>query len=308
MTTNIHYPVLLKESIDLLDVKANGVYVDGTFGRGGHTREILSRLGPDGKIIAFDKDPDAHSYAAENFKDKRLTLIHDSFANMTNCLANLGIKQVDGILLDLGVSSPQLDDEKRGFSFRFDAPLDMRMDTHSGVSAKEWINSVVEAHLADVLWNYGEERFYKRIAKAIVDKRQSAPIETTRELADIIDNAMPFKEKGKNPATRSFQAIRIFINNELGDLELLLAQVPDLLAVNGIMVVISFHSLEDRIVKNAFNSLAKAKSLPKWVMAEPELPDYLVIAKKVKASVSELEENVRSRSSILRAIKHLKGA
>jgi len=308
VTTNSHYPVLLKESIELLDVKANGVYVDGTFGRGGHTKEILARLGPDGKLIAFDKDPDAHAYAGEYFKDKRLTLVHDSFANMTDCLANLGIKQVDGILLDLGVSSPQLDDEKRGFSFRFDAPLDMRMDTHSGVSAKEWINSVVESELADVLWNYGEERFNKRIAKAIVDKRQSAPIETTKQLADIIDNAMPFKEKGKNPATRSFQAIRIFINNELGDLELLLAQIPELLAISGVMVVISFHSLEDRIVKNAFNGLAKAKSLPKWVMAEPELPNYQVIAKKVKASVSELEENVRSRSSILRAIKHLRGA
>ncbi|HLX53832.1 MAG TPA: 16S rRNA (cytosine(1402)-N(4))-methyltransferase RsmH [Aquella sp.] len=301
-----HYPVLLKESIELLDIKPNGIYVDGTFGRGGHTKEILARLSKNGKIIAFDKDPDAHTYAVEHFKDKRLTLIHDSFANMMNCLASLGIKQVDGILLDLGVSSPQLDDEKRGFSFRFDATLDMRMNTHCGVSAREWINSATERELADVLWNYGEERFYKKIAKAIVDKRQSTPIETTKELADLIDNTMPFKEKGKNPATRSFQAIRIFINNELGELELLLAQIPELLAINGVMVVISFHSLEDRIVKNAFNNLAKAKSLPKWVMAEPELPNYQVIAKKVKASASELEENVRSRSSILRAIKHLR--
>jgi 16S rRNA (cytosine1402-N4)-methyltransferase len=300
-----HYSVLLKESIELLDVKPDGIYVDGTFGRGGHTKEILSRLGENGKIIAFDKDPDAHAYAKEHFKDERLTLIHDSFANMTNHLARLEINLVDGVLLDLGVSSPQLDDEKRGFSFRFDSPLDMRMNTHSGVSAKDWINSVTERELADVLWNYGEERFYKKIAKAIVDKRQSAPIETTRQLADVIDNAMPFKEKGKNPATRSFQAIRIFINNELGDLEQLLTQIPELLAINGIMVVISFHSLEDRIVKNAFNDLARTKNLPKWVMAEPELPNYEVIAKKVKASASELEENARSRSSILRAIKRL---
>lgn len=306
MTTNKHYSVLLKESIELLNIKPDGVYVDGTFGRGGHTKEILARLGEDGKILAFDKDPDAHVYAKEHFKDKRLTLIHDSFANMKNHLARLEIERLDGILLDLGVSSPQLDNETRGFSFRSDGPLDMRMDTTNGVSAKEWINSVEEKELADILWNYGEERFSKKIARAIVDKRQVAPIETTKELADIIDNAMPFKEKGKNPATRSFQAIRIFINNELGDLKHILADIPQLLAVNGVMVVISFHSLEDRLVKNAFNDLAKAKHVPKWVMAEPELPPYEVIAKKVKASVSELEENVRSRSSILRAIRHIR--
>lgn len=302
----IHYPVLLNESIELLNIKPDGIYVDGTFGRGGHTQEILDRLSENGRLIAFDKDPDAHVYAREHFKDKRLTLIWDSFVSMKNQLAELDIKQVDGILLDLGVSSPQLDDEKRGFSFRFDAPLDMRMNTSQGISAKEWINSVDETELAGVLWNYGEERFSRRIAKAIVEKRQISPIETTKELANIIDNAMPFREKGKNPATRSFQAIRILINNELGDLEALLAQVPDLLSVDGVMAVISFHSLEDRIVKNVFNDLAKVKNLPKWVMATPELPSYEVIAKKIKASYSELEENVRSRSSILRAIKRLK--
>jgi 16S rRNA (cytosine1402-N4)-methyltransferase len=306
VTTNKHYSVLLRESIDLLSIKPDGIYVDGTFGRGGHTKEILARLGKNGKIIAFDKDPDAHAYATENFKDKRLTLIHDSFANMKIHLASLEIERVDGVLLDLGVSSPQLDDETRGFSFRFDGPLDMRMNPYNGISAKDWINSVTERELADVLWNYGEERFYKKIAKAIVDKRQNAPIETTKELADIIDSAMPFKEKGKNPATRSFQAIRIYINNELGDLEHLLADIPQLLAINAVMVVISFHSLEDRLVKNAFNDLARAKHLPKWVMAEPELPGYEVVAKKVKPGIGELEENVRSRSSILRAIKRVR--
>lgn len=298
--------MLLKESIELLSIKPDGVYVDGTFGRGGHTKEILSRLDKSGRIIAFDKDPDALAYAVEHFKDKRLTLVHNSFASMKSHLASLGIERVDGVLLDLGVSSPQLDDKARGFSFRLDGPLDMRMDTTSGVSAKEWVNSAQEKELADVLWNYGEERFYKKIAKAIVDKRQVAPIETTKELAGIIDNAMPYKEKGKNPATRSFQAIRIFINNELGDLEHLLVDIPQLLAINGVMVVISFHSLEDRLVKNAFNDLTKAKHVPKWIMAEPELPNYQVIAKKVKASAGELEENVRSRSSILRAIKHVR--
>jgi 16S rRNA (cytosine1402-N4)-methyltransferase len=308
VTTNKHYSVLLRESIELLDIKPDGVYVDGTFGRGGHTKEILTKLGENGKILAFDKDPQAHAYAKEHFKDKRLTLIHDSFANMKSHLVSSGIERVDGVLLDLGVSSPQLDDETRGFSFRSDGPLDMRMDTTCGISAKEWINNVAETNLGKVLWNYGEERFYKRIAKAIVDKRQISPIETTKELAAIIDNAMPFKEKGKNPATRSFQAIRIFINNELGDLEHVLADIPQLLAINAVMVVISFHSLEDRLVKNAFNDLAKAKHAPKWVMAEPELPNYQVIAKKVKASAGELEENVRSRSSILRAIKHVRNA
>ncbi|MCE3268661.1 MAG: mraW [Burkholderiales bacterium] len=298
-----HYPVLLKESIELLNIKADGIYIDGTFGRGGHTKEILKRLGPDGRLIAFDKDPEAHTYAFEHFTDKRLKLIWDSFANMAEHLPDL---KVDGILLDLGVSSPQLDDQTRGFSFRFDAPLDMRMDTSKGISAKEWINSVSEKELADILWNYGEERFSKRIAKAIIDRRQKEPIETTKELANIIDNAMPFKEKGKNPATRSFQAIRIFINNELRDLEQLLAQIPGLLQVGGVMVVISFHSLEDRMVKNAFNNLAKVQNLPKWVMADPVLPGYEIIAKKIKANSNEIENNVRSRSSILRAIKRLK--
>jgi 16S rRNA (cytosine1402-N4)-methyltransferase len=303
---NNHYSVLLKESINLLDIKSNGIYVDGTFGRGGHTREILNKLGQEGRLIAFDKDPFAHAYANEHFKDDRLILIHDSFANLTIHLKNMGITHINGVLLDLGVSSPQLDDESRGFSFRFDASLDMRMDNTTGISAKEWINQVDELELSNILWRYGEERFSRRIAKAIVVNRKNLPISTTKQLADIIVNAIPFKEKAKNPATRSFQAIRIFINNELNDLEQLLMQIPQFLAIDGIMVVISFHSLEDRMVKTIFNNLAKSKILPRWVTAMPELPDYRLIAKKVKASVCELEQNKTRRSSILRAIKRLK--
>lgn len=303
MEVNVHYSVLLDESVALLDIKPNGIYIDGTFGRGGHTRKILSNLGPEGKLIAFDKDIDAHIYARQHFNDGRLVLVHDSFANIN--LQSLGIQSVDGILLDLGVSSPQLDDASRGFSFRFDAPLDMRMNTSCGVTAQEWINSVDEVVLADVLWKYGEEKFSRKIAKAIVERRQLKSIASTKELADIIDKVLPFREKGKNPATRSFQAIRIFINNELVDLEQFLTMIPDVLAINGRVVVISFHSLEDRIVKNAFNSLAKVEDLPKWVMAIPKMPNYKIIAKKVKASGSEIEENTRSRSSILRAIERL---
>lgn len=301
-----HKSVLLKEAIDLLHIKPHGIYIDGTFGRGGHTCAILDKLAADGKLIAFDKDPDAHNFALQNFKDKRLMMIHDSFANLSHHLERVGISRVDGVLLDLGVSSPQLDDKTRGFSFRFDSPLDMRMDSSSGISAKELINQIDEIQLANILWEYGEERFAKRIAKAIVAKRHNMPITTTKQLVDIISNAMPFKEKDKNPATRSFQAIRIAVNNELVDLEQILDQIPQFLAIGGIMVVISFHSLEDRIVKNRFNNLAKVENLPKWVMAEPNMPDYMIIAKKVKAGSNEVEKNIRSRSSILRAIKRLK--
>lgn len=307
MDEHRHYSVLLKESIELLEIKADGVYVDGTFGYGGHAREILALLGPKGKLIAFDKDPQSHIYATQFFSDDRLILFHKSFSKIGECLASLDIRQVDGILLDLGVSSPQLDDAARGFSFRFDAQLDMRMDTSSGLSAKQWINTVTEAELADILWRYGEEKFSRMIAKAIVKKRQVAPIETTKELAEIVGAALPFKEKGKHPATRTFQAIRIFINDELGELEDMLNKTmeSELLAANGNLVVISFHSLEDRIVKNVFNRRAQVENLPKWVTAAPTAPNYRISAKKIRASVKEIATNARSRSGILRAIKRI---
>jgi len=236
-----HYSVLLKETIELLDIKPNGIYIDGTFGRGGHTRKILENLGEDGKLIAFDKDPDAHEYARTHLKDDRLILIHDSFANVDKHLADFNIRSVDGVILDLGVSSPQLDDEKRGFSFRFDSELDMRMDNTKGLSAKDWINSVEEKTLADVLWQYGEEKFSRKIARKIVEKRNEKQITTTKELAKIIESVIPYKEKGQHPATRSFQAIRIYINDELEDLKEFLKKMPSFLATKGRLLIISFH-------------------------------------------------------------------
>ncbi len=300
-----HYSVLLDESIDLLAIKPDGIYVDGTFGRGGHSQAILAKLGVNGQLIAFDKDPDAIAYAHEHMLDKRFRLIHDSFAELKQHLAALNINKIDGILLDLGVSSPQLDTVERGFSFRFDATLDMRMDNTRGQSAKDWINHASEEQIAHVLWHYGEERFSRKIAKAIVAKRAQKPIETTTQLASIISENIHVKDKAQHPATRSFQAIRIFINNELGDLETILNDIPELLNKNARIVVISFHSLEDRIVKQAFNNLSTAEKLPKWVMLPDKAPEYKVIAKKMKASHKELEENKRSRSAVMRCLERL---
>lgn len=303
----MHYSVLLEESIELLNIKPDGVYVDGTFGRGGHSRAILNKLNNSGRLIAFDKDIEAIEYGKKELNDPRLTLIHDSFANLDKHLAVLNLPGVDGVLLDLGVSSPQLDDKTRGFSFRFDTELDMRMDNTSGISAKDWLNQVSEKELATVLWQYGEEKFSHQIARNIVAKRKNLPIVTTFQLAKIIEQSMPFKEKGQHPATRSFQAIRIVINNELVDLEKVLAQIPQVLNVLGRFVVISFHSLEDRIVKNSFTDFSSSPKMPKWVMLEDPLPEYKVIAKKIKASDLELRENKRSRSAILRCLERLLG-
>ncbi len=297
----LHYPVLLRESVNLLNIKPEGLYVDGTFGRGGHTKEILSKLNSSGRLMAFDKDIEAINYGQENINDSRLTLIHDSFANIDKHI----VDKVDGVLLDLGVSSPQLDTKERGFSHRFEATLDMRMDNTKGQSAHEWINTVDEATLADVLWRYGEERFSRKIAKNIINARNEEAITTTSKLAKIISNGMPFIEKGQHPATRSFQAIRIFINNELGDLEQVLDTVPKCLNALGRIVVISFHSLEDRIVKTKFNELSVEEKLPKWINKQVATPEFRVIAKKVKAGLYETEQNNRSRSAVLRCLEKI---
>lgn len=303
----MHYSVLLKESIELLNIKPNGVYVDGTLGRGGHSKEILRALGANGRLVAFDRDMDAVNYAKKNLNDTKLEIVHDNFANISKHLPGLGIERVDGIILDLGVSSPQLDDAGRGFSFMQDAALDMRMDNTRGQSAGDWINRVSEEELSDVLWRYGEEKFSRRIASNIVKERIKKPIETTLELAAIIARSVPHAKKyDKHPATRSFQAIRIYINDELGSLEALLTKLPDMLNTGGRAVVISFHSLEDRIVKTFFNSLATPNKLPKWVMQEEESASYKTIAKKVKASIAEVNENTRSRSAIMRCIERLR--
>lgn len=303
---SLHYSVLLQESIELLNIKPNGVYVDGTLGRAGHTRELLARLDQDGRLISFDKDPEAIAYARANIQDQRLQVVHASFASVATKLQEMGINQIDGVLLDLGVSSPQIDTPERGFSFRFDAPLDMRMDNSKGVSAAEWLNTASDVELADVFWRYGEEKFSRRIARAIVAVRDENPLLTTTQLANLINGLIPYKEKGQHPATRVFQAIRIQVNNELGDLEQILATAPSLLNVGGRMVVISFHSLEDRIAKTKFAELASSDKLPKWVMVQDEpSSEYKIIAKKIKASSNEIAENGRSRSAIMRCLERV---
>ncbi|MCX8514853.1 MAG: hypothetical protein RL017_101 [Pseudomonadota bacterium] len=300
----LHYPVLLNESINLLDLKKDGLYLDGTFGRGGHCSQILAAIGINGKVIAFDKDIEAINYAAINLSDSRLTLIHDSFCNFDNYIAPKS--QFDGVILDLGISSPQIDDKNRGFSYNAEADLDMRMDNTKGTSAKDWVNSASEEQIADILWRYGEEKFSRRIAKNIVQERNKKQIKTTKQLADIIKFSVLKSEKGQNPATRSFQAIRIYINNELGDLEMFLNKISTYLKVGSRVVVISFHSLEDRIVKNYFKQLVQGESLPKWVNAKIEEQKYKVIAKKIRPSIGEVEENIRSRSAILRCLEKIK--
>ncbi|MCI0507694.1 MAG: 16S rRNA (cytosine(1402)-N(4))-methyltransferase RsmH [Gammaproteobacteria bacterium] len=304
-----HQPVLLKEVLEALDIKPQGKYVDGTFGRGGHAREIARRLGAQGRLLVLDKDPQAIAEARLQFKeDARVIIAKGSFAMLRQKVDEQGwTGAVDGILLDLGVSSPQLDDAERGFSFRRDGVLDMRMDTETGRSAAEWIAQVKEQELATVLREYGEERYAKRIARAIVKAREIQPIKTTRQLAAIIAQANPKWETGKDPATRSFQAIRIFINNELEDLKTCLAQVTDLLKTGGRLVIISFHSLEDRIVKRFIREQAKGDSYPAGlpVTLAQLNPRLKPVGKPVQASDEEVAANPRARSSVLRVAEKI---
>ena len=305
-----HRTVLLDEAIDALNLdegqRADGIYIDGTFGRGGHSRLLLSRLGANGRLVAFDKDPMAIA-TAEQIQDPRFSIVHDSFATMGEALRARGINKVDGILLDLGISSPQVDDAGRGFSFRNDGPLDMRMDTTRGISAAEWIASATEQHLEKVIRDYGEERFAFQIAKAIVARRAVEPISTTRQLAAIVADAVKTREKGKDPATRSFQAIRIFINKELEDLEAGLSAAYDLLAPGARMSVISFHSLEDRIVKQFLASKAKvAQPDRRLPIRAVDLPQPLMkLITKIKPSEAEVDANPRARSAVLRVAERL---
>jgi len=253
-----HTTVLLQETVDGCLNDPAGIYVDGTFGRGGHSRLLLSKLAPEGRLIGFDKDPLAINTGKElEQEDSRFQIVQASFADMKAELKALGIDQVNGILLDLGVSSPQLDDAERGFSFMKDGPLDMRMNPDAGLSAAEWCAQTSEEEIARVLKEYGEERFAKRMARAIINARADAPITRTRELAELIKEANPAWEKHKHPATRAFQAIRIAVNNELGDLEKVLAESVDLLLPHGRLAVISFHSLEDRMVKRFIRAQEK---------------------------------------------------
>jgi 16S rRNA (cytosine1402-N4)-methyltransferase len=300
-----HNPVLLAEVLEALQIRADGIYLDGTFGRGGHSAEILVQLGESGRLLATDKDPQAVSSAEQRFgSDERFTIVRGSFTMLGAEAEQRGWQgKVDGILLDLGVSSPQLDDASRGFSFMKDGPLDMRMDPQSGISASEWLATAKESDIAEVLKEYGEERFAKRIAGAIVKTcREQGAITTTAQLSKIVTEANPKWERDKHPATRSFQAIRIYINRELDDLDAFLLQAVDLLAPGGRLAVISFHSLEDRRVKRFMREQAKGDEFP------PDLPvldsqlnrRVKLVGKAVRAGRAEVEANPRARSAVLR--------
>ena len=299
-----HVPVLLEEALQALKLRENGIYVDATCGRGGHTRAILERLGSQGRVLAFDRDPDAVTAVRERLAtDPRLDLQHAPFSQLQSLLDVRGLHgRVHGILLDLGVSSPQLDAPRRGFSFRHDGPLDMRMDPTGGMSAAQWLHSAPEEEIARVLHEYGEERYARRIARAIVRARAESPIATTRRLAEVIARAVPTRERSKDPATRSFQAIRIFINRELDELRQVLPQAVAALAPGGRLAVISFHSLEDRLTKHFLRTEAKGIELPLElpVRAHETHARLRLVGKATRAGDEETRRNPRARSAVLR--------
>lgn len=309
MADRTHQTVLLEQAVAALHIKPEGVYVDGTYGRGGHSQMILQQLAPAGRLIVIDKDAEAIADAQDRFgADPRTYIYRGSFVRMAGIVAELpDIHGVDGILLDLGVSSPQLDEGDRGFSFRQDGPLDMRMDREQGLSASEWLMQVEEQELAGIIKEYGEERFGKRVARAIIRARDEAPITTTTQLAAIVAQAVPTRERGKNPATRTFQAIRIFLNEELDDLKQCLDASVDLLNSGGRLVVISFHSLEDRIVKRFMRKQCQGDQLPldlpiQHVEVNAKLK---LIGKAVKPDEEAVKHNVRARSAIMRVAERL---
>ena len=307
-----HVTVLLREAVEALAVHADGCYLDGTFGRGGHSRAVLGALGPNGRLLGFDKDPLAIASGLElAAADGRFQIVQRSFAELGEEVAARGLQgRIDGILLDLGVSSPQLDDPERGFSFMNDGPLDMRMNPGVGVSAAEWIASTDEAEIARVFYEYGEERFSRRMARAIVQRRAERPFTRTADLAEVVAAANPAWEKGKHPATRAFQALRIQVNNELGDLERGLEAALEALAVGGRLVVISFHSLEDRIVKQFMRRQVKgeADNLPRDLPVQVAKfePRLKLHGKPQYASTAEVKANPRSRSAVMRVAEKLR--
>ena len=295
-----HTTVLLSEAVDALDIQPDGTYVDATFGRGGHSRLILSKLSAQGRLIAFDKDPDAIA-AAQQIQDPRFSIRHQGFAD----LGELPARSVDGVLMDLGVSSPQIDNPARGFSFRNDGPLDMRMDTTRGQSVREWLAEAELQHIAEVIREYGEERFAQQIAKAIVARRQERGVPTsTAELAQLVADTVKTREPGKDPATRTFQAFRIFINAELEELQQALSASLQVLRPEGRLAVISFHSLEDRIVKQFITQHSREVYDRRAPFAAPKIMDFEAI-ERIKPTEQEVQVNPRSRSAILRVAKRL---
>lgn len=301
-----HSPVMLAEALEQLAIQTDGLYIDCTFGRGGHSQGILRQLGGGGRLWALDRDLQAirSEIAGQLQNDQRFTLSHACFSQLHTLAATADmVGQVDGILMDLGVSSPQLDNPERGFSFLHDGPLDMRMDASAGLSAAQWLAQVPEAELVRVLFEYGEERFARRIAHAVIEQRQQIPLMTTRQLAKLIEGAVPFRDKHKHPATRSFQAIRIAVNQELDELQQVLGHALAVLKPGGRLVVISFHSLEDRMVKRFFRAEAGAKYNPgKFPIREADIAKGLLKkgGKAIKASPEEIAHNPRSRSAVMR--------
>ena len=297
-----HITVLLNEAVEALAIKPAGIYVDGTFGRGGHSRAVLAQLGPEGRLIAFDRDPVAIA-AGSRIEDPRFELVHAPFSAFAEALAERGVDKVDGVLLDLGVSSPQLDEAERGMSFRFDAPLDMRMDTTRGLTAAEWLAEAPVAEITRVLREYGEERFAYEIAKAIAAARTGGHVATTGQLAALVEKTVRTREPGQHPATRTFQALRICVNQELEELSLVLPQVVAALAPGGRLVVISFHSLEDRIVKRFMRAASRPPQLPARLpvrAADLPKPKLALVGKPVWPSDDEVAANPRSRSAVMR--------
>jgi len=304
-----HAPVLLQEALTALQIHADGIYVDATFGRGGHSRAILGRLGAKGRLYALDRDPSAVA-VGKTWDDPRFAIFHAAFSQLAEVMREAGVSAVDGVLFDLGVSSPQLDTPARGFSFRHDAPLDMRMDSSRGPSAAEWLNDADEDEIARVIRDYGEERFAKQIARAIVAARGRQPLSTTRQLAELVAGVVRTREPGQDPATRTFQAVRIHVNRELEEIEQALPQGVDLLRQGGRLAVISFHSLEDRLVKRFLRQEAKGEELP------PEIPvrgDALkagrlrLVGRAIRPGEAEVAANPRARSATLRVAERVGG-
>ena len=309
MSSNAHVPVLLGPVLEGLDIKADGLYVDGTFGRGGHSAAILKALDASGRLIAIDRDPQAVASASTLLTDDpRFEVVGSEFAQLATIIGERGQSgKVNGLLLDLGVSSPQLDEAERGFSFLRNGPLDMRMDPDSGIAAAEWLQTVKERDLKSIIRKFGEERHAARIARAIVTKRENSTIETTGQLAEIVSSVVPTHTRKRHPATKTFQAIRLFINNELGQLEAVLAQSMDVLQLGGRLCVISFHSLEDRIVKRFMRDASREAEQYRGMPEVPEefRPKLALIGKLVSATAEEIQANVRARSARLRIAERL---